>query len=281
MIHTSYALLTAQGSRELNEDWGKVAELPGGGLAAAVADGLGGHGGGQIASEAAGEAFLRFLGTAFQTDALQSGNTTFCKDGGLQHGNTTFCKDGALQHGNAAFCKDGALLEEAAFRANKAVLECQDQNCRMMSTLAGLMLRDGQVRWVHVGDSRVYHFYNGDLCCRTLDHSVSQMAVAMGMIDESQLRFHEDRSRLLRALGSDTFEPEVSEPVLLENGFHAFLLCSDGFWEYVIEKEMEAALAGCKMPGEWLSRMEQLLAGRSTEVSDNYTAAAVFAETFP
>lgn len=268
MIHTSYALLTAQGSRGINEDWGKVAELPGGGLAAAVADGLGGHGGGQIASEAAGEAFLRFLGTAFQADALQRGNTTFCKDG-------------ALQRGNAAFCKDEALLEEAAFRANEAVLECQDQNCQMMSTLAGLMLRDGQARWVHVGDSRVYHFYNGSLCCRTLDHSVSQMAVAMGMIDESQLRFHEDRSRLLRALGSDTFEPEVSEPVLLENGFHAFLLCSDGFWEYVIEKEMEVALSGCQTPGEWLSRMEQLLVGRSTEVSDNYTAAAVFAETFP
>ncbi|HIS30286.1 MAG TPA: serine/threonine-protein phosphatase [Candidatus Limivivens intestinipullorum] len=240
MIHTAHAILTGQGGRRINEDWAGVTELPGGGLTAVVADGLGGHEGGQIASETAGKEFLRFLSSA-------------------------------------ALCPDAALLEKAAFRANEAVLDLQTQEYRMMSTLAGFMLTDRQARWVHVGDSRIYHFHNGILSGRTLDHSVSQMAVAMGMIDESQIRFHEDRSRLLRALGSDTFEPEVSGPVPLDRGYHSFLLCSDGFWEYVMEEEMEAALASCGTPGEWLSRMEKLLRERASANSDNYTAAAIFA----
>lgn len=238
MIHTAYALLTDQGGRRTNEDWAGAAELPDGGLAAAVADGLGGQGGGQIASEAAGEAFLRMVNS------------------------------GAGQE---------QLLASAASQANAAVLGCQTQACRMMSTLVGLILKDGKAQWVHVGDSRLYHFHNEVLCSRTLDHSVSQMAVDMGMIDESQIRFHEDRSRLLRALGSDAFEADVSETLSLNQGFHAFLLCSDGFWEYVIEHEMETALAGCRLPGQWLSRMEQLRRERAPEDSDNYTAAAVFA----
>ena len=53
MIHTAHAILTGQGGRRINEDWAGVTELPGGGLTAVVADGLGGHEGGQIASETA------------------------------------------------------------------------------------------------------------------------------------------------------------------------------------------------------------------------------------
>ena len=192
MIHTAHAILTGQGGRRINEDWAGVTELPGGGLTAVVADGLGGHEGGQIASETAGKEFLRFLSSA-------------------------------------ALCPDAALLEKAAFRANEAVLDLQTQEYRMMSTLAGFMLTDRQARWVHVGDSRIYHFHNGILSGRTLDHSVSQMAVAMGMIDESQIRFHEDRSRLLRALGSDTFEPEVSGLPLVSAVQRRFLgICDRG-----------------------------------------------------
>jgi len=233
MIQVLYAVLTNPGGRTINEDSAGIKPFPGG-LAAALADGLGGQGRGEVASQLAVEEFL--------------------------------CCAGA----------GGEGLDKAVLRANEAVLSGQTADCRMMSTLVGLVIREDEACWVHVGDSRLYHFHNRKLTGCTQDHSVPQMAVMMGMISEDQIRFHVDRSHILRALGSDSFEPEVSKPVSLTDGFHAFLLCSDGFWEYVLEKEMEETLVSGTEPGGWLKAMEQILRGRIPSDTDNYTAMAIF-----
>ena len=62
----------------------------------------------------------------------------------------------------------------------------------------------------------------------------------------------------------------------LSCGQHAFLLCSDGFWEYVYEEEMERELKLSASPKEWLERMKQLLDGRTDKGNDNNTAAAIW-----
>lgn len=232
-----YAILSKQGSRPYYEDWACVREFPSG-IAAAVADGLGGEGGGEAASKAAAQELLCELGPDF---------------GGTQED-----------------------FLAAVSRANDAVLACQTNDCHMMTTLAGFYLKEGRALWAHVGDSRIYHFQDGRLISRTLDHSVPQMAVDMGMITAEQIRFHEDRSRILRALGSDSCEPEISEMISVEEGFHAFLLCTDGFWELVLEHEMEEALAHAPDPSRWLSEMEALWERRASQQQDNCTAAAVF-----
>ncbi len=253
MIQVSYAVLTNPGGRASNEDSAGIRPFPGG-LAAALADGLGGQGRGEVASQLAVEEFLRCAGAD-----------------GENH-------DGAAIDGEAPDREalDGAALDRAALRANEAVLSGQTAGCRMMTTLVGLVIREDEASWVHVGDSRLYHFHDRKLTRYTQDHSVPQMAVMMGMISEEQIRFHVDRSRILRALGSDSFEPELSKPVSLTDGFHAFLLCSDGFWEYVLEKEMEETLALGTEPDGWLKSMEQILKGRIPSDADNYTAVAVF-----
>ena len=55
-----------------------------------------------------------------------------------------------------------------------------------------------------------------------------------------------------------------------------FLLCTDGFWEYVMEEEMEDTLDESRTPDEWLASMEKILLSRAGEKHDNYAAVAVF-----
>ena len=237
MIKNAYAVLTCPGGRKVNEDMVLIKKGPSG-LFAAVADGLGAHGGGREASLAAAETILS------------------CFERGL--------------------CRTQAELAQAFRWSNEAVAASQKEDGQAMTTLVSLIIRQGTALWGHVGDSRLYHFQNARLVSRTLDHSVPQMAVFMNMITEDEIRFHPDRNRILRALGSDSHEPEISEPMPLSEEFHAFLLCTDGFWEYVAEKRMEETLAGSPDPEKWLFKMEQLLKEQAPENSDNYSAAAIF-----
>jgi serine/threonine protein phosphatase PrpC len=101
--------------------------------------------------------------------------------------------------------------------------------------------------------------------------------VKAGEMRAAEIRHHEDRNRLLRTLGNDE-EPRptlVPAPVPLTPG-DAFLLCTDGFWEYVTETEMEITLAKAADPDTWLRTMTRRLVERADPDHDNYTAMAVF-----
>ena len=78
---------------------------------------------------------------------------------------------------------------------------------------------------------------------RTIDHSIPQMLALAGEIKEKEIRRHPDRNKLLRVVGTDWENPqyEISEDVE-KTGGEAFLLCSDGFWENITEKEMVKCL---------------------------------------
>ena len=152
----------------------------------------------------------------------------------------------------------------------------QERQGVMKTTLVFLTVEDGQARWMHVGDSRLYHFRSGKLQTQTMDHSVSQMAVLMGDITPQEIRFHEDRNRVLRALGGDNAKADLSPILVTVQEEDVFLLCTDGFWEYVYEPEMEDLLQKAKDPQDWLKQMETILLSRVSGENDNYTAAAVF-----
>lgn len=204
-----------------------------------VGDGLGGYAGGQQASEAAAEALM------------------------------------AQTHRGSLLTDQ--RLQDAAMAANDAVKAVQaEKNGKMKTTLVFLAIEDGRARWMHVGDSRLYHFRGGHLQTQTMDHSVSQMAVLMGEITSREIRFHEDRNRVLRALGGDNARPELSPTVMLTGGEDVFLLCTDGFWEYVFEEEMEDLLRRAESPRQWLEDMTAILRTRIPNDNDNFTAAAVF-----
>lgn len=92
-----------------------------------------------------------------------------------------------------------------------------------------------------------------------------------------QIRFHDDRNKLLKVLGNedDLKLKKLCEPIALERG-DAFLLCSDGFWEYIYEVEMEIDLIKSSTPQEWMTFMVKRLLSRVTTNNDNFTAICVF-----
>lgn len=233
------ASYTDIGGRPGNEDSVRQAVRGENACCVVVADGLGGHGGGALASAAA-------------ADVVCGG-----WDGGA----------------------DPEGLKELIQRAHRAVRAIQTPACAMKSTVAALEIAGSRAAWAHVGDSRLYHFRDGRLEFQTRDHSASQIAVFMGEITVDEIRFHEDRSRVLRALG------QADDPLTVEAarrelppGRHAFLLCSDGFWEYVLEPEMAADLAQAADPLDWLTRMRARLSARAPADNDNNTAAAVWVD---
>lgn len=231
------ASYSGKGGRPLNEDsiyYNQIDDK----YIAIVADGLGMHGGGDIASAAVVDTISKkFLDKA------------------------SIEKEDICEYFSDANC---------------AVLEKQTTSCKMKSTAAALFSKNNQLVFAHVGDSRLYHFSRGKKLYQSFDHSVSQMAVVSGEIDASQIRFHEDRNRLLRALGgSEDVRPEIVQSQSLVNTGDAFLLCSDGFWEYVLESEMEIDLTKSETPEQWLSFMLKRVGNRIDGKNDNISAIAI------
>ena len=147
---------------------------------------------------------------------------------------------------------------------------------KMLTTAVVLIIKGSQGISLHIGDSRLYRFRNGSAIWRTRDHSVPQLLVMTGEIEEKDIRCHPDRSRLLRALG------DGSETVRFETGRFdieegdVFLLCSDGFWEPVTEEQMCDALSGCNKPKKWLGSMSKIVKQSDSDgTGDNYSAVAV------
>jgi serine/threonine protein phosphatase PrpC len=112
---------------------------------------------------------------------------------------------------------------------------------------------------------------------QTEDHSVPQALLKAGEITSDQVPVHCDRNRLLRSVGEHgavqaTF---LNAPRDLCPG-DAFLLCTNGFWEYVYETEMLADLACSSSPEEWLGRARHRILRRPSGEYDNYSAVAIF-----
>jgi serine/threonine protein phosphatase PrpC len=234
------ATVSAAGGRSENED--AVGHLSVKGSSCwALADGLGGHRGGEIASRLAVDAAL------------------------------------------SSFGENPAITEEALNthigRANRAVVNRQiaePELTHMRTTIVMLIASAEAAMWSHAGDSRLYRLRDGKIQEQTRDDSVPQRLVDAGEIRADQVRFHEDRSRLLNSLGAR--EQAVASSRAMEGGPQkgdAFLLASDGFWEFAMEAEMESDLSAAASSDAWIARMEARVKERAPADHDNYSAIAV------
>lgn len=242
MTRAVWASISSPGGRAENQDQAGDREVDGARIWV-VADGLGGHAGGARASTAAVSAIL----------------------------------DRFRQEPGA----DAKRLETEFFAAQEAILRVQQEDpsiggCR--TTAVVLLEENGRALWGHVGDTRLYQFQDGQVAHQTLDHSVPQALASAGEIEPEDIRTHPDRNRLLRALGGDEDPtPTLPGSVLSQLGDReVFLLCTDGFWEYITEADMEETLAKASDPEAWLAEMERRLLERASGTYDNYTATAVF-----
>ena len=149
---------------------------------------------------------------------------------------------------------------------------------RMKSAAVFLAVQEDQAIWAHIGDSRLYHFYNGDLLDYTRDHSVPQLMVTTGQLTRDQIPASPDRNRVFRVLGNQELNPEIVEPRQLQPGKHAFLLCTDGLWEYLSDSEIWLDLRKSQTPEQWLMYLRCRSEERKKEKPDNNTAVAIFIE---
>lgn len=237
-----WAVLSDKGSRDVNEDSVGVIDVD---IAKVfvLADGLGGHGKGDIASKLAVSSFE----SVFLNPIIDPAKS----------------------------------LAEAFNNAQTSILtEQRRTGCifQMKTTACALVIENDTVTWGHIGDSRVYAFSHNKVKERTLDHSVPQMLVLARDIKEKDIRNHPDRNKLLRVLGVSGDPPkyEISDSQGLRK-YQAFLLCSDGFWELILEKEMCSLLKKSKSVDEWLRTMQEIVEerGKNTDM-DNYSAIAIW-----
>lgn len=240
----THATISHSGGRKVNEDASSSHMVSVGQGCWVVADGLGGHGGGDVASKIVVDTIIEAYRNNPEFSSAQLGK----------------------------------LLE----LAQQAILLQQEEDYRlsaMRSTAVVLLLDDTKAWWAHVGDTRLYHFANGRIVHQTKDHSVPQAMVDARDIGYDDIRHHEDRNRLTRSLGNDgkVRTTIMEQPVEIgEND--AFLMCTDGFWEFVTEAEMEDTFAKSDTPENWLAQMECILLRNAPANHDNYTTTAIIAE---
>ena len=240
------AILSRRGGRSYNEDacghWHSERYL-----CCVLADGAGGHGGGDVASKLAVSHVLQGYAArpAHHPQALQ------------------------------------ALLLDTN-RELLAQRQANPQLRHMHSTVVVLSidLQERQALWGHCGDSRLYAFRSGRLATRTRDHSLVQSLIDSGLLDEAGARVHPKRSELYSALGAQGDDLHLSvqpEPWPL-TGQDALMLCTDGLWEWVNDEEIAAALSFAQEPQGWLNDLAQRvrLAAADKPNHDNYTALALW-----
>ncbi len=175
-----------------------------------VADGMGGHAAGEIASQLA----------ATSIDAWVAAHA----DAG----------------GDAA-----DLLRQAALEANTRVFEAQRENralSGMGSTLTALLFRGRQYYIAHVGDSRAYRLREGALEQLTRDHSLVWHLYENGVLRKAELTSHPQKNLITRSVGS---HPQVDIDIEQGEGRvgDVFLLCSDGLTDGIPDDGIGAILA--------------------------------------
>jgi serine/threonine protein phosphatase PrpC len=176
-----------------------------------VADGMGGHAGGDVASAIAVKRIA-------ETDKLYTSPN------------------------DAEFA-----LQSAVLAANSLIAETVFDHAELtgMGTTVSAILRVGDhIAIAHIGDSRIYRWRDGALEQITKDHTFVQRLVDSGRITPEEAAVHPRRAVLMRVLGDVDASPELDSTVLPTQPGDRWLICSDGLSSYVTEDKMAAVLGG-------------------------------------
>lgn len=176
-----------------------------------VADGMGGHAGGDVAS-------------AIATKRIIEADKPY------------------LSAQDAEFALQAALIA-----ANSQLAETVFEHAEltgMGTTVSALIVLEDQVAIAHIGDSRIYLMRDGELAQITTDHTFVQRLVDSGRITEQEAKVHPRRSVLMRVLGDVESAPEIDTSILATRTGDRWLICSDGLTGVVSHSAIAAALSG-------------------------------------
>ena len=201
-----------------------------------VADGMGGHAGGDIASAITSQ---RVALTDSKYDTVEEAIETL--------------KAGVL---DANSMLTGTVVEHPELQG-------------MGTTFSGLLVHGSQIITAHIGDSRIYRVHSGEVTQVTKDHSFVQKLVDLGRITEAEALVHPRRSVLMRVLGDVQGDPELD--IALHDALPGdrWMICSDGLSGAVPDEVMAKILAS-NIPTE---EAAELLVGEALEhgAPDNVT----------
>ncbi len=175
-----------------------------------VADGMGGHAGGDVAS-------------AIAAKRIAESDTEYPS-----------VRDAQL------------ALEQSLVAANSMLAETVFEHSEltgMGTTVSGLLRVGNQFALAHIGDSRIYRFRDNELTQVTADHTFVQRLVDSGRITPEEAAVHPRRSVLMRVLGDVDAAPEIDTAVFDVQAGDRWMLCSDGLSSYVADDKMAAILA--------------------------------------
>jgi protein phosphatase len=174
-----------------------------------VADGMGGHAGGDVAS-------------AIVTKRVAEADTDYAS-----------AEDAEFALQSALIAANG-LLAEAVFEHSELT--------GMGTTVSGILRVGNRIAMAHIGDSRIYRFRDGKLEQITSDHTFVQRLVDSGRITPEEAAVHPRRSVLMRVLGDVDAAPEIDTQILEVKAGDRWLLCSDGLSSYVSEEKIARIL---------------------------------------
>lgn len=232
-----WSLYSNEGCREKNEDRIYCFSSEGA-TVAIVADGMGGHGDGEVAAKEV----VNTIENCFRLYPEVS----------------------------------EANIRNIMEAANQNVLAMQIPPKRMRSTVVALFLSEEKAIVAHAGDSRLYCVNGFKLGYKTKDHSVTQMEVDMGNIEEKDMKYSEDRNKVLRSMGNKDFKISIYELKPREKKVKGFLLCTDGFWEHFDDKTICKMLRLAKGDSKkWMDLLVDRIEEEKDEQQDNYSAITI------
>jgi serine/threonine protein phosphatase PrpC len=214
-----------------------------------LADGMGGHIGGEIAATI----MMQSISALFQQQA------------------TPYVK------------KPERFLEDAFIEAHQEIHRYREANNlpeTPRTTVVACLVQHNSAIWAHCGDSRLYWLRRGQILGRTRDHSHIEHLISKGLADPSERATHPDRNKLYNCIGATSLPRiEVSRQVSLEAG-DVLLLCSDGLWSMLPDEEIMHRLSTQTI----VRAVPELIAAATTIAgasSDNTTALAIMWQGTP
>ena len=243
--------VTCIGGREENQDSCTIKQT-GRGFLALVCDGMGGMSGGAQASSMAVMEIINYIDNLSADDDVQDDNQILLKR--------------AISHANSVIYNESLA---------------QNRGGGMGTTVTALLIDENKATVAYVGDSRVYQLRNGRKKFRTFDHSMVFELVKKKVLSEEQARLSDQSNIILKAVG---IKPEISADTfdLSYDKGDSFVLCSDGIWGRLPEKELIKGLSKKQHPKVITETLAMNIHQRAKAEGgrhDNLTAAMITTKT--
>ena len=138
------------------------------------------------------------------------------------------------------------------------------------TTCVVLYLDDNIAATIHCGDSRIYRLNESQVLWRTKDHSLIQKQLDEGAITEREMGLHPEQNQLTRIINIQTkHQAEINIYPAIQKG-ETFILCTDGFWEFIKEKDL-LQLAAYGSNKDELRKVAKMMHLRAQGKGDNLT----------